>query len=223
MSILFATLGFTPGAVNPVIAWAKGIKKVVVFHSKNKRSIQAKDEIERVCEDVGVDFEPYQVKDEYSLVSLVKEIKDVMDRYKSINEYKDEEIIFNITGGTKMISSAGLLVCVLKGIKAVYVRETDNQVLEVPLPRLKYTELLSDTEKELLSLISKKCKDDYKCELCEIYEEKLGKKRKKAAPSVIAYYLGKLEEKGLIERVAMDKKRKLVKLKESATLLIDID
>jgi DNA-binding MarR family transcriptional regulator len=218
MTVLFATLGFTPEAVKPVIAWIKDLEEVILFHSKHKKSEKAMREIRNICRGLGVEFESHQVKDEYSLALSMREIKKVGGRYK------DKEIIFNVTGGTKMLTSAGLLVCILEGIKAVYVRQKDDKVLEVPLLKMRYEDLLSEREKELLSLISTKCNDKHECELSEIYKEKLSKVKGegKVADSVITYYLDKLEGRGLIERVeGKDKRSKLIKLKETALFLIE--
>jgi CRISPR locus-related DNA-binding protein len=213
MVVLFATLGFTSQAVTPTLAWAKDLRKVVVFHSKHKKSVEAMEELRKQCKAINVEFEPHRVDDEYSLVPLVKEMERVA------REHNKENIIFNITGGTKMLSSAALLLCVLHSIDAVYTRETNGQILEVPLLKMIYEDLLNKKEKNILRIVADNCNNESRtCELSEIY----GILKGRMNPSVIAYHLNKLEGMGLIERKeGKNKKSRDVVLKESALLLME--
>ena len=213
MVVLFATLGFTFKAVTPTLAWAKDLRKVVIFHSKHEKSVKAMEELRNQCEAINVEFEPHKVDDEYSLVPLVKKMEKVA------NEHNKADIVFNITGGTKMLSSAALLLCVLHSIDAVYTRETNGRILEVPLLKMRYKDLLNKKGKDILKIVADKCNNESRtCELSEIYRIL----KKKMNPSVITYHLNNLEKMGLIERKeGKNKKSKDVTLKECALLLME--
>lgn len=216
MTVLFATLGFTHHAVMPSLRWAKDLKKVVLFHSKNAKSKDAKEKIREGCEALGVEFEPYEVKDEYALTSLVEEMSEELSKISK--EHRNEEIIFNITGGTKMLASAALILCIMKGIKAIYIRETDGEILEVPLLRMKYSDMLTPAEKRTLSGIAKICeeKGSDEIKLSSVYE-----KRMRSAP-VISSHVKRLEELGLVETFVKEnnKREKWLKFKDSAKLCL---
>ncbi|MDY6985223.1 MAG: hypothetical protein SVE93_02305 [Candidatus Thermoplasmatota archaeon] len=216
MTVLLATLGFTHQAVMPSLRWAKNLKKVVLFHSKNAKSKEAKEKIREGCKALGVQFEPYEVKDEYALTSIIKEMNEELSRISK--EYRNEEIIFNITGGTKMLASAALIICIMKGIKAIYIRETDGEILEVPLLRMKYSDVLTSAEKKTLRGIADICEENGSDEirLSLIYEKHM------RSDSVISTYIKKLEKLGLVETFVKEDNRreKWLKFKDSAKLCL---
>lgn len=220
MVVLFATLGFTPQAVIPALKHIGDLERVVVFHSHDKRSRDAKEEVRKSCESIGVDFSSYEMKDVYSITDSVSEMSSV------IKEYNARDVIFNITGGTKMMASAALLLCVMKGIKAIYVRETDGKVLDAPLLRMSYSDVLTNREKETLR------------EIASIYERNADKEKnrldlsvvyktleKKNAKSVIAGRLSKLERLSLIETYPDEKngRKKYLVLKDAARLYLFLE
>lgn len=189
MTVLFATLGFTPQSVIASIRWVPDLEKVVLFHSRHGKSRDARDSVRKACDAIGIEVESWEVADEYSLIPLMKQMNDKVDEYRSSN------LIFNVTGGTKMLASAALLLCVFRGMKTIYVRESDGAVIEVPIMRINYSELLSKKEKSVLKTILDICGNKDMVELSKVYRSI------KNTKSVTALYLDELEKKGLIERV----------------------
>lgn len=224
MAVLFATLGFTPQAVIPSLNWVPDLEKVMVFYSVAKRSHDAMEEVQKACQAREVEFGSYEVKDVHALLPTMEELSRFVD------EHKPNDIIFNITGGTKMLSAAALFLCVLRGIRVIYVREEDRSVVEVPVLRVDYSALLTDKEIEVLNNIIKlwnsekaeyeknkkerraKEEEEFSIPLGLVYKEIGGGK------SVASGYLERLEKKGLIEKFEDEEngRRKRLRLKEGA-------
>jgi len=214
MTVLFATLGFTPQAVIPSLNWAPDLEKVVVFYSIAKRSHDAMEEVRKACQAREVEFGCYEVKDVHALLPTMEELSRFVDGYKP------KDMIFNITGGTKMLSAAALFLCVLRGIRVIYVREEDRRVVEVPVLRVDYSQLLTKREIEVLETV-RTVWDGNKEEDGEgslsiplgLVYKKLG-----GSKSVVAGYLDRLEALGLIEKFEdrENGRRKRLKLKEGA-------
>lgn len=222
MTVLFATLGFTPQRVIPSLNWVPELEKVMVFYSVAKRSHDAKVVVEQACQARGIDFGSHEVKNVHALLPAMEELSEFVD------EYDPKDIVFNITGGTKMLSAAALFLCVLRGIKAIYVNEDNNRVVEAPVLRVDYSELLAKKEREALDTIINVWgrergnylergggKED-SIPLGLVYAEL--KRKNDISKSVAAGYLDRLEKKGLIERSgdAENGRRKRLRLKEGA-------
>jgi CRISPR locus-related DNA-binding protein len=217
MVVLFATLGFTPQAVIPALKHIGDLERVVIFHSLDKRSRDAKEEVRKSCESIGVECKPCEITDVYSITDSVREMSNV------IKNYATKDVVFNITGGTKMIASAALLLCVMKGVKAIYVRETDGKVLDAPMLRMSYSDALTEKEKEALRVIASVYEKNFdrekgRVDLSIVYEEL----EKKNAKSVISGRLSRLSELGLIEMHPDERngRKKYLVLKDAAKLYL---
>lgn len=217
MVVLFATLGFTPQAVIPALRHIGNLEKVVIFHSPDKRSRDAKEEVKKSCESIGVECIPYEITDVYSITESVREMSNVM------RDYSTNNVIFDITGGTKMMASAALLLCVMKGVKAIYVRETDGKVLDAPMLRMSYSDALTQKEKETLREIAavyekNADRERDRIDLATVYKV-LGERN---AKSVISGRLSKLERLGLIETYPDERngRKKYLLLKDAAKLYL---
>jgi len=213
MTVLFATLGFTPQAIIPSLKWVQDIEKVMVFHSADERSVSALEGVRAACSAIAVEFGCYMIEDVHSLLSTLEELN------RFVEDYKPENIVFNITGGTKMLASAALFLCVLRGIRTIYVNEDNGRVTEVPILRIDYSELLTQRERETLDAIIRMWEkeketgeEDSSIPLSRVYKE-LG-----YGKSVVASYLDRLERKGLIEKFEDEEngRRKKLRLKEGA-------
>ena len=62
-------------------------------------------------------------------------------------------IRFNIAGGTRLMSSAALLVCILEGIPTTYVHDDTYEEVQLPLLRMNYSDHLSAKQKEILRFL----------------------------------------------------------------------
>ena len=217
MVVLFATLGFTPQAVIPALKHIGDLELVVIFHSPDKRSRDAKEEVRKSCESINVECRPFEITDVYSITDSVREMSNV------IKNYTTKDVIFNITGGTKMMASAALLLCIMKGIKTIYVRETDGKVLDAPMLRMSYSDALTEREKETLRILASVYEKNFDIEkgrvdLSIVYKGL----EKKNAKSVISGRLSKLNELGLIEMHPDERngRKKYLVLKDAAKLYL---
>ena len=62
-------------------------------------------------------------------------------------------IRFNIAGGTRLMSSAALLVCVLEGIPTTYVHDDTGEEIALPLLRMNYADHLTPRQREILRFL----------------------------------------------------------------------
>jgi DNA-binding MarR family transcriptional regulator len=77
---------------------------------------------------------------------------------EDIDEVRSEgnsNIRFNIAGGTRLTSSAALLVCILKGIPTMYVHDETFEEIQLPLLRMDYSSNFTAKQKEILNFLRK--------------------------------------------------------------------
>ncbi len=212
MAILFATLGFRPEAIQPVIRASSDIDKIVFYHDDHESSIKAKEDLCRYCDSIGLKNVPIKIDDAFDFMQLAKRIKQDIRRYRKEGI---EISLFNIAGGTKLMSSAALLVCILEGIPATYVHDKTLQPFPLPLLRIKYSETLTSKQKEILRfLLQHKEKEYTECELaCALGVEK----------ATINHHISKLVEKGAITLTPKvnDRRAKVVRVQPTVELLLE--
>ncbi|MCY3414018.1 MAG: winged helix DNA-binding protein [Candidatus Heimdallarchaeota archaeon] len=102
--------------------------------------------------DIQCKLEEIQMFDQTSITNKIIEI------YKN---HKHDEILVNITGGTKLMSAAAAVSAVLIGAKAFYMIEQvkgedkslKERTLELPMPKVSAIQI-NEQQTEILSLIS---------------------------------------------------------------------
>ena len=150
MVVILGTLGHHPETLMPTIRSTKRLDQVVAFHSDHEDSIKAVEEIRRTCQMMEVKFSPHPIPDAFDLVSTAMEIQ------KTIMELRADNLpiaVFNIAGGTRIMSASALLVCTLEGLNAVYVHDDSHKEIPLPLLQIKYSDILTDQEKLILRFI----------------------------------------------------------------------
>ncbi len=211
MVAILGTLGHHPETLLPTIRSTKGIDLVVAFHSDHPDSIKAVQEIGRTCQMMEVEFSPRPIPDAFDLVSTAMEIQ------KTILELRTEKrqiAVFNIAGGTRIMSASALLVCTLEGLNAVYVHDDSHKEIPLPLLQIKYSEILTAQEKLILKfLLDKKGAEVTQKDLaCELHLHK----------ATVNHHVQQLIEKRAVrlEEKVGDKRVRLIIVEDSMALLL---
>ena len=100
------------------------------------------------CNTLGVPATAIELSDAFNLFQIAQRIREDI-----VKARKDAAtpIRFNIAGGTRLMSSAALLVCILEGIPTTYVHDETNEEIQLPLFRMNYADHLSAKQKEILA------------------------------------------------------------------------
>src|SRR5205823_2984590 len=104
------------------------------------------------------------------------------------------DLRFNIAGGTRLMSSAALLVCILEGIPATYVHDETYRELALPLLRMTYGEGLTRKQREVLAFLVKNHEKSF--------SETALARALGVHKATMNHHLRKLESMGTIERQA---------------------
>lgn len=150
MTVLFGTLGFRPQSLIPSIKSTENLEKVIFYHSSHKKAYEARRKIVDYCEQIGVVVAPIEVPDPFNLIPIAKRIRK--DISKTKNEGKTISK-FNVGGGTRLMSSAALLACILEGVPTTYVHDETLEEISLPLLRIEYSTALTDKQKEILGFL----------------------------------------------------------------------
>jgi len=150
MVAILGTLGFRANSLLPTLESTPGLNKVIVFSNDHPKAIEAFTEVSKVGEVMGIEVSRVGIPDAFDLLQAAKAMRG------EVRELKKEGVeisVFNIAGGTKMMSAAALLVCAMEGLRSVYVH--DETYKEIPLPLLKvdYSRLLTTAQREVLSYL----------------------------------------------------------------------
>ena len=189
MTVLFGTLGWRPQSLIPSIRSTEGLERVVLYHSDHAKSREARSKVVEFCRSLGVVATPVELSDAYDLMHIATRIREDVQREKA----SAGSVRFNIAGGTRLMSSAALLVCVLEGIPATYVH--DETFVEIPLPllRMTYGDHLTAKQREVLGFLVKN-RD-------RAYTETGLAKALGVHKATMNHHLRELGSKGAIERV----------------------
>jgi CRISPR locus-related DNA-binding protein len=211
MVVILGTLGHHPETLLPTIRSTKGIEEVVAFHSDHEDSIKAVREIARTCVMMEVKFSPRPIPDAFDLVSTAMEIQ------KTILELRGQSkqiAVFNIAGGTRIMSASALLVCTLEGLNAVYVHDDSHREIPLPLLQIRYSDILTEQEKLILRfLLDRKGADITQKDLaCQLHLHK----------ATINHHVRQLIEKRAVrlEEKVGDKRIRLIRVEDSMALLL---
>jgi len=218
MVVVFGTLGYRPKSLIPTIRSTANVDKVVFYCGADKsepnavKSVAAaKKEVLDYCNGMHLSVDAVELEDPFDFKNIAMRIRSDIRKHK---REKKEIAIFNIAGGTRPTSAAALLVCILEGIPTVYVHDVNYEEIHLPLLRIEYANVLSKEEKEILRfLINNRTKDMTEKELAD----SLGKHK-----ATMNHHLKNLVADGVVrlERHPQDQRKKVVRLEESAELLL---
>jgi len=189
MTVLFGTLGWRPQSLIPSIRGTEGLERVVVYHSDHAKSREARSRVIEFCRSLGVPASGVEVSDAFDLLHCASQIRSDVRKEKA----SGSSVRFNIAGGTRLMSSAALLVCILEGIPATYVHDETYQEIPLPLLHVAYGEGLTTKQREVLGfLVNNRDRDFTETSLAK----SLGVHK-----ATMNHHLRELERKGAIERL----------------------
>ena len=188
MTILFGTLGWRPQSLIPSIRSTEGLERVVFYHSDHAKSREARAKVIDFCRSLGVPATGIELNDAFDLLQSAGRIRDDVRTERA----SGTALRFNIAGGTRLMSCAALLVCVLEGIPATYVHDETYREIPLPLLRISYGEGLTSKQREVLAfLVKNRDKSFSETGLAQA----LGVHK-----ATINHHLPKLEAMGAVER-----------------------
>ena len=142
-------MGWRPQSLIPSIKSTEGLERVVFYHSAHEKSRAARAKVMEYCGALGVPAAAVELSDAFNLFQIAERIRgDVLRARKD-----GAAIRFNIAGGTRLMSSAALLVCILEGIPTTYVHDETLEEVHLPLFRMAYTDHLSAKQKQILAFL----------------------------------------------------------------------
>jgi len=210
MVVLFGTLGFTPEKFLPSLRQHAPVDAVRIFHDAEPRSQEAALDVQRHCKELGIDCTPVQVN-AFDIVEAAGTIR------RELRRFEHGSVVFNITGGTAVLSCAALLVAVLDGVRTETVDLRDAQAPPIPLPLLtiSYKELLTGAQRTVLRAISDGRGKVTQRDLVE----QLGLRK-----ATVSHHVKTLKHRGLVSgRSAEDGRMEYLDVPASASLLLADD
>jgi len=151
MTVLFGTLGWRPQSLLPSIRSTEHLDRVLFYHSDHAKSRDARSKVVEFCRNLGVACTAVEVSDAYDLLQAAGQMRADVRKEKAAGA----ELRFNIAGGTRLMSSAALLVCILEGIPATYVHDETYREIPLPLLRMTYGEGLTPKQRDALAFLVK--------------------------------------------------------------------
>ncbi len=210
MTVLFGTLGWRPQSLLPSIRSTENLERVRFYHSDHVKSRDARSKVMEFCRSLGVSASAVEVSDAYDLLHVAGQIRaDVREERAS-----GAELRFNIAGGTRLMSSAALLVCILEGVPATYVHDETYREIPLPLLRITYGEGLTPRQREIVRFLVKNPDRDF--------TETALARALGVHKATMNHHLRGLEDRGAIERREdpNDARRLIVKPAPGMDLLI---
>ena len=141
MKLAYGTLGWHVEYLQPVIRKVENLDGLAFYYGHiddrdaRKRTMETKRATQDLCEHIGIKAIPRKLDDIHDFTNIVKMMKqDIENDIEAGNRIA----LFNIAGGTKVMCSAALLVCIFKGIPTQYVNEETRRVVPLPLLQADY-------------------------------------------------------------------------------------
>lgn len=150
MTVIVATIGFTPGKVQPVLQREEDKEELVLFHDKDKDGKSKRAAVEASLEARKLDIPTRLIEiDAFDLVDSSRLIRNEIRKRRA----DGKDVVVSIAGGTRVLASAALLASILEGVRVVHVNEQTNEPVTLPLLKLSASEILNDKQRRVLRFI----------------------------------------------------------------------
>ena len=157
MAIAFITLGFILDILTPSLIQGKDIRKVYVYHggaekeeSRGKVNATLK-KFKTLVKSMGVKLVVRKIEDPYDFIGYLEAMSNDVRREKEAGEVLDH---YNISGGTRPASLAGLLVSAFHGIPSMMRQTRSAEMMDFPL--LSSSFRIKDGEREIIRTICRR-------------------------------------------------------------------
>jgi len=153
---LLGTLGFKPEKFLGAIKTIPGVTHVTFYTAytgrtqDKRRSVAAARSVERALAELNVPFDAVVLPNPFDFAGMLRRfIHDLQ-----LVDARDS--VFNITGGSKPMSMAAAIACMMAGVRTYYVPEEQEgaQAILLPIFRLNYSRLLTPRQREIMRLIA---------------------------------------------------------------------
>jgi len=199
MAIMFIPVGEQVKPIYEGFKYVRGVDKVYLLASDKteKYAQNIKNRIEYIYKTEIVQIHPEKLDD------IMEKLIDI------IAENKDEKIISNITGGTKVMSHACYILCSYLGGDAFYIFKRDDgsmEYVEMPMLKIKLNSIIEErsTRKRILEKLIERDYDS----LTSLAKEL------RIRESTLSDLLDSLEGQGL---VILERRGRTLKIKISKT------
>lgn len=208
MTVVFGTLGFTPWKLLTTFRNHEDAHTLVFFHDHAPKGKEAATKVVAFCEGRGIKWTDVTVN-AFDIIECARRMK------QEVRKHDREEIVFNLTGGTPVISSAATLVCILEGLRAVYIHEETRAEASLPLLAVRYDAILNDAQKRVLSFVLDAGEDGRS-------QSEIGKSLD-LSPSTVSHHVRQLKAQQLlrVEEDVKDSRVTRIIGMQSATLLLE--
>jgi CRISPR locus-related DNA-binding protein len=169
--------------------------------------------IKKACASMSIRFEEVVVKNPFDLITIAKDMKREI---RSIKKEGGSIAVFNISGGTRIMSAAALLISAIEGVNAVYVHDDTKKEIPLPLLHVDYSDGLNTKQREILEYLL--ASEDRQRTQKEIAEH-MGLHK-----ATVNHHIKAMEDKGAVRVIAKknDGRSKYVVAEESMELLIEV-
>lgn len=208
LTVIFGTLGFTPNKLLPTVRNHPEAHELVFFHDHAPKGKEAAARVVEFCKERGMKATDVTVN-AFDIIECAREMK------REVRKHKPGEIVFNLTGGTPVISSAATLVCILEGLRAVYIHEETKVETSLPLLAVRYDAILNDAQVRVLRHVA--IAGTIGCSQTEIVDA-LG-----IGASTVSHHVRRLKKQNLlrVEEDEDDSRSDRIFVMPSATLLLE--
>lgn len=153
MKVQFATVGHS---AEPILLGVKSIGADRMYLFATNDSQPTAIEIGSILSKLLIDVRPIVLLEPFDMVEGIKlMVKTIREALCEVGN--GAELYFNITGGTKIMTTSALIASYMEGVKPYYVVERPSEVGPiVMLPSLpKGIDALSNTQKKIIVVLKK--------------------------------------------------------------------
>lgn len=219
MKIVLATIGKTAEAVRPTLRHEAPLDRVVlVRYGEHKRLKLGTERTRKMFKNAGIQVRVVELEDGYDFAGVLKQVIEAVDQEERTlpPPREDHEIVFDVTGGTKVMALAAFTAAWKLGKRVVYNDETADEAdehVQLPVEGLRENGPLSETAMRILQYVQEVHRP---VSLADAVSAVAAKKEAARARSVVAYHLDRLAQRGIMERVDDPRDRRLVRYQLTA-------
>jgi len=145
MTVIMATVGFTPAKVHPLLRAEEQKEELVLFHDRDPAG-----KSRRAAEEAAAEAHRLRIPVRFIAIDAFDLVQGCQQIRGEIRKRAGSEVVVGIAGGTKVLASAALLASILEGRRVVHVNEKTNEVQPLPLLRLRAEEVLHPRQRRVL-------------------------------------------------------------------------
>jgi DNA-binding MarR family transcriptional regulator len=126
----------------------------------------------------------------------------------------DAPQVFNVAGGTRIMSACALLVCTLEGVNCVYVHDDTLEEIPLPMLQIRYSDVLTPVQRAILRYLLEHREED-------VTQKELGLAFA-LHKATVNHHIKELVARGAVYLMPSpkDSRIKLIRVEESMELLL---